>query len=65
MRYRNTSPKWVKAKFNNTCQCGKPINKGDDVLYYPAFKRCNCKECSEQHQRDMDANSFDESVYNY
>ena len=62
-RYKNTAPRWIEAKFASTCKCGASIKKGDNVLYYPYEKRVACQECSEQHQRDMDANAFDEAVY--
>ena len=64
-KYRDNSPRWIKAKFKSTCSCGNIINKGDNVLYYPSQRKVACKSCSETHQREMDCNAFDESVYNY
>jgi hypothetical protein len=40
MRYRNTQPCFIIARFASTCpETGKPIAKGDTIAYYPNDRR--------------------------
>jgi hypothetical protein len=67
-RRRNSAPYWIKARYGGKCQrCEGPVKKGDDVLYFPDSRTllCNRSECGPQHQRDMDAEKFDEAMYSY
>jgi len=47
----------IKAKFNNTCKCGKPIVKGQDVLFYSSLnnKCCLCVDCSQEQRNALRA----------
>ena len=67
-RYRSAAPFWLKTKFGGSCsRCKLGIKKGEDALYFPPSKTllCSGESCGKQHQRDMDANAFDEQMYNY
>ncbi len=67
-RLRSTAPYWLKAIYGGICsRCQGPVKKGEDILYFPQTKRLLCAgdSCGRQHQRDMDANAFDEAMYNY
>ncbi len=49
MRRRiSSTPYELGARFASICACGKPINKGDRIMYYPAAKKAECRECSYQ-----------------
>ncbi len=57
------APRWITARFDSTCvnsKCAKPIRKGDDILFDGTAQ---CKECGEQHQRDIAADDFDQAQY--
>jgi len=44
MRY-SKDPFWMTAKFSSVCSCGKRINRGDRIYYYPACKKAECEDC--------------------
>lgn len=59
-------PKWMTTRFASKCaKCAAPINKGDDLFYYPNGKRAYGSKCgcADEYSRDFDAAAFDESVY--
>jgi hypothetical protein len=45
-RQRNTTPYLIKAKYPGKCACGKEIKPGDEVLYFPASRAVNCRDCA-------------------
>ena len=65
---RSNAPYWLRTKYGGVCShCKLGIKKGEEALYFPATKTLLCagQECGRQHQRDMDANAFDEAMYSY
>lgn len=50
MRYyrtqRDTTPRLIIAKYRSICSCGKQIQPGDEILYYPAARKAECRECA-------------------
>lgn len=70
MRYfgRTRAPFWLTTKYGGKCsRCGLGIKKGEQALYYPSTKTLLCQRepCGQQEQRNMDAEKFDETLYNY
>ena len=43
--YQNRDPYWLNARFESACSCGKSINKGDKILYYPNGRKAVCEDC--------------------
>ena len=45
-RHYSRDPKWMKARYDGKCsQCWKPIQEGDDIVYFPIGKKAFCAEC--------------------
>ncbi len=49
MRYRQPdSPRFIAARFDSTCaETGRPIRKGETILYRPDTRRAYCDESRE------------------
>ena len=62
-RYRG-DPRWITARFSSVCGCGKRINKGEDILYWPSSRTAQCKTCGEPEWQDFLSAAADEDVYN-
>ena len=47
----------IKAKFNSTCKCGKPILKGQDVLFYNTRNNryALCTDCAHEQRNAIRA----------
>ncbi len=46
--YANNNPRFITAKFPGHCaETGKPIKKGDQVLYFPLTRKVYCGESHE------------------
>lgn len=41
----DTDPFWTKAKDGFTCDCGKPVAKGEDIFYFPKYGTAECRHC--------------------
>ena len=64
MRY-NQDPKWIKARWQVKCEgCGKWIDKGSVIFYFPLDKAVFCASCGENESNRVDSMKADESVYN-
>lgn len=49
-------PRWITAKFSSNCShCGKKINRGDRIFYYPRTKSVFCEgpSCGKHCERDF------------
>ena len=67
MRTYNNDPYWTKARFKSKChKCGKVINKGQDIFYYPNSKTvlCDADDCGQAASREFAAMAADEDFYN-
>jgi hypothetical protein len=56
-------PRWLEAKQPSRCKkCGRDINAGERVYYYPKTKTvyCDGEDCGKQAARDFEAAAFDE-----
>ena len=67
-RFKSTRPYWIRANYGGKCsnpKCGRPVKKGEDILYYPATKTFLCcyEPCGQQAQRDLGADDFDQAMY--
>ncbi len=40
------TPRLIAAKFESKCACGKSIKRGDEILYFPAARRAECRDCA-------------------
>lgn len=61
-KYRN-DPRWLYAKFASQCAgCKEPVNKGDEVFYYPSAKSVYGAKCGCGQDRcgEFEAAAFDE-----
>ena len=68
MARRSNAPYWIKAHYGGKCsnpQCGRGVKKGEDILYYPATRTFLCcyETCGQKAQAEMDAERFDQAVY--
>lgn len=57
-------PRWISARFPSTCRCGKRINKGDEILWYPGKKYVLCQTCGSPEWAAFKAAAWDEEQYN-
>ena len=60
-------PYWLNARFASDCaKCGKRINKGDRIFYYPITKSPmgSACGCAEDAAADFSACAFDEAFVN-
>ena len=65
-RFKSTRPYWITAKYAGECsRCKAKIPAKADALYFPSTRTmlCDGENCGKQHQRDMAAADFDESMY--
>jgi transcription elongation factor Elf1 len=57
-------PKWIEAKFNSTCSCGRAIKKGEQIFYYPKGKVAFCSDCGQSRSAEFQSAVQDEDFYN-
>lgn len=53
MRQRG-DPRWISAKYDGRCKCGREIEKGDRVNWFPAEKAVECSTCGAKTQAALD-----------
>ena len=48
MRHRryDATPYLLNAKYSGKCHCGKEIKVGDEVIYFPASRTVECRDCA-------------------
>jgi hypothetical protein len=46
MRRRPTTPYLITARYPGKCACGQEIKPGDQVLYFPASRKVECRDCA-------------------
>jgi len=46
-------PRWIIAKFNSICSCGKKIKRGDRIYYYPSEREAVCDICGKAGEYDL------------
>lgn len=46
-------PRWITAKYDGVCACGKRFRRGDRVYWRPAARRCDCADCAPQCTTDI------------
>jgi hypothetical protein len=66
--YRSSEPYWTTAKFTSKCEhCSKPVTKGQRIFYFPNSRTvlCAAEDCGDQASRQLDAEKFDQRVYDY
>lgn len=51
--YYANDPRWITAKYNSTCFCGKEIKKGDRCYYYPSGKKVACEDCGHKNEMEL------------
>jgi hypothetical protein len=64
MKSYKGDPKWIRARFNSTCRCGKQIRAGEDILYWPYNRSLQCHNCGEPAWQRFLSEAADEDVYN-
>ena len=42
---QNNDPRWITARYTGTCHCGRSVNPGDLILYFPIGKSVSCQAC--------------------
>jgi hypothetical protein len=58
-------PRQITARFPSTCHtCGKPIKKGETIIYWPNGKKAGHYDCDIQDYRQSIASFEDEDRYN-
>jgi hypothetical protein len=58
-------PRQITARFLSTCHtCGKPIKKGETIIYWPNGKKAGHYDCDIQDYRQSIASFEDEDRYN-
>ncbi len=63
-RIYSKDPYWMTTKYPGKCaKCGKRINRGDQVFYYPRTKAlfCNNDDCGGAADRDFNSCAFDDA----
>lgn len=46
MRRRPQTPYLITARYAGKCACGRAISPGDQVLYFPAQRKVECRTCA-------------------
>lgn len=63
-RYSN-DPRQTTSKFPSTCsKCGKPIEKGDTIYYWPSDKSATHEACGDDDFRKFVESAQDEDFLN-
>ena len=63
-QYRN-DPRQITAKFSSSCHsCGKKIEKGEQIIYWPLTKKAGHLRCDEADFRKSLESFEDEDRYN-
>jgi len=58
-------PRQITARFPSTCHtCGKPIKKGETIIYWPNGKKAGHYDCDIRDYRQSIASFEDEDRYN-
>ena len=58
-------PRQITAHFKSTCHtCGKPIKKGEQIIYWPNVKHAGHLACDDADYRKSLASFDDEAAYN-
>ena len=58
-------PRQITARFPSKCHtCGKPIKKGEQIIYWPKGKHAGHLKCDEVDYRNSLASFEDEERYN-
>lgn len=58
-------PFWMTSKYSGKCRkCSNPINKGDNIFYYPKGKTVYCEKCGQGESAKFDSMVEDEDHYN-
>jgi hypothetical protein len=58
-------PRQIIARFASKCHtCGKPIKKGEQIIYWPNGKHAGHLKCDEADYRNSLASFEDEEHYN-
>ena len=58
-------PRQITARFPSKCHtCGKPIKKGESIIYWPNGKHAGHLACDETDYRNSLASFEDEERYN-
>lgn len=55
-------PRWITARFDSKCQCGKAIRRGTRIFYYPNGKTALCADCSQKASAEFSAAAADEAM---
>jgi hypothetical protein len=63
IRYKG-DPRWINAKFDSQCQCGKRIRRGERILYFPNGKTASCQTCGEPAYARFISEAQDEAIMN-
>lgn len=61
-------PHWMTARYPGKCSaegCSDPINKGDQIFYYPNSKKAYVGSHAEANSRDFESGRADEDFYNH
>jgi hypothetical protein len=45
-RRRALDPYLITARYPGKCPCGQAIKAGDQVMYYPASRKVECRTCA-------------------
>jgi len=54
-------PRWITARFQGQCKkCGKKVETGEKVYYFPIGKAIICQNCGEETARRFAAEAMDE-----
>jgi hypothetical protein len=64
MKHYKGDPRWIRAKFNSRCRCGKQIRTGDEILYWPYNRSVQCETCGSPAWQRFLSEAADEDVYN-
>jgi len=58
-------PFWMTSKYSGKCRkCSSPINKGDNIFYYPKGKTVYCEKCGQGESAKFDSMVEDEDFMN-
>jgi len=62
MRRYKGDPRWMTARFESACQCGKRIKQGEQIYYFPLTKTALCQACGEPAHRRFVSAAQDEAT---
>ena len=59
----NGDPRWLTAKYASTCACGKCINPGDEIMWFPRQRVAECETCGLMTQAHIEDDNLNQVLH--